>query len=137
MEALKEEFGAGLKISTDERANTGPTIKKLFGRPEALSAIMFCPEDLLEDLLIMFQVLDSGLIVDVDKFKAFTENWLDRFHASEMEWNWLCPTLHFLLHHGWKVKKLHILKVFGAKIHINRRIEKVLFVFGVKIHSSY
>ena len=51
----------------------------------------------------MFEALDCLLMIDWRKFKAFTESWLKRFHESKFSWNWLNPTLHFLLHHGWEV----------------------------------
>ena len=90
-------------VSKDGRGNNGPLIKRIFSHPDAAASIFHCPEDLLEDLLVIFQTLDCGSFVDNLEFKKFCDNWLDRFHSSEIEYCWLNPTLHFVLHHGWKV----------------------------------
>ena len=102
IEAFKEE-PFKLDISEDGRATEGNQVRRTFDHPEAAALIFFCPVDLLDDLLAIIGALGSGLIVDWEKFKACCDNWLDRFHASEIAWCWLPPTLHFLLHHGWKV----------------------------------
>ena len=91
------------KVSKDGRGNNGPLIKRIFSHPEAAAGIFHVPEDLLEDLLIIFGTLDCGHFVDVQKFKSNCETWLDRFHESDIAYCWLNPTLHFVLHHGWKV----------------------------------
>ena len=78
-------------------------MKKAFEDLPTLSEIVHFPLDLLEDLKLIFDALDCWFMVDWKKFQAFTSNWLDRFHASEQNWNILCPTLHFIMHHGWEI----------------------------------
>ena len=91
------------KVSKDGRGNNGPLVKRIFSHTQAAASIFHCPEDLLEDLLLIFQMLDCGHILDVKGFKAYCDDWLDRFHDSEIKFCWLPPTLHFVLHHGWQV----------------------------------
>ena len=91
-------------VSKDGRANSGPLVKRIFANPEAAASIFHCPVDLLENLLLIFQVLDCGGIVDSKAFKKLCDEWLDDFHASSIAFCWLPPTLHFVLHHGWQVR---------------------------------
>ena len=93
-------------ICKDGRGNNGPLVKRIFAKPEAAASIFHCPVDLLEDLLLIFQVLDCGEIVDPQAFKSMCDNWLDSFHESDIAFCWLPPTLHFVLHHGWQVRIL-------------------------------
>ena len=103
LDALKEE-PFKLKVSKDARTMSGNKTRSAFEHPEALAAIFHCPLDLLEDLLILIQTLDCGLMVDPEAFKSACNKWLDKFHGSPVAWCWLCPTLHFMLHHGWEVR---------------------------------
>ena len=85
--------------------NTGNLVKEAFSKPEILAEIMHVPLDLILDLQTIFEVLDGGFIVDAEQFRKFTKNWLTKFHGSSYSWNWLCPTMHFVMHHGWEVRK--------------------------------
>ena len=93
-----------LKVTKTMLGNVGPTVKDAFKYPEAMATIMFCPVDLVQDLVVIFKALDCGLQIDAQKFKAFTANWLERFHKSDYSWNQLSPTVHFVMYHGWQVK---------------------------------
>ena len=58
------------------------------------------PRDKVEDLIALIEALDSGLPVDPEKMRELCNAWLDWFHSSGLEWHWLSPTMHLLLHHG-------------------------------------
>lgn len=103
IEDFKEQHPLKPKIKTTMLGNTGPIVKDVFKYPSVVADIMYCPADLVEDLVVIFQTLDCGLPVDSQKFKAFTRDWLRRFHQSDIAWNWLSPTMHFIMHHGWEV----------------------------------
>ena len=99
--------------------------RRPFSKPEILAEIMHVPLDLILDLQTIFEVLDGGFIVDAEEFRKFTKSWLTKFHGSSYSWNWLCPTMHFVMHHGWEVRKelkirekLKKLKI-GEKLKIN------------------
>ena len=84
-------------------SNCGNTARICFDNLEIFVEILkIYPYDLVEDLRVLIEVLDSGLPVDPEKFRAFCEKWLDRFHdpALGLDWHWLSPTLHLLMHHG-------------------------------------
>ena len=91
-------------VCKDGRGNNGPLVKRIFANTEAAASVFHCPVDLLEDLLLIFQVLDCGGIVDSKAFKKLCDAWLDNFHGSNIAYCWLPPTLHFVLHHGWQVR---------------------------------
>ena len=90
-------------------SNTGPTVKEAFRHLEELSEIMYCPLNLLEGLKTVFEVLDSGKILNAQRFKAHCDKWLDDFHGGEIAWNILSPTLHFIFHHGFEVMEILVL----------------------------
>ena len=103
IKAFKEKHPLKPKVKKTMLGNTGPIVKDVFKHPDVAAAIFHCPVDLVQDLVVIFQALDCGLPLDAMKFKAFTKDWLRRFHRSDVKWNWLSPTMHFLMHHGWEV----------------------------------
>ena len=58
------------------------------------------PYEMVEDLKVLIEVLDSGLPIDPEKLRAFCQKWLDSFHSSGLTWHWLSPTMHLLMHHS-------------------------------------
>ena len=105
IQEFKEKLG--LEVSKDERNNDGPLVKEMFKHPDVIAEIFHAPKDVVQDLLLMFGMLDSGLILCPEKFRKYCKNWLHRFHRSPIAWCTLAPTLHFALHHGSEVKKCY------------------------------
>ena len=108
---MKKQFWEKLRLKVSHfvnggTSNTGNLVRDAFAKPEILAEILHVPLDLILDLKAIFELLDSGHLVDVEKFKEFTKKWLEKFHGSSISWCWLSPTMHFLMHHGWEVIKL-------------------------------
>ena len=106
---MKKQFWEKLRLKVSHfvnggTTNTGNLVKEAFSKPEILSEIMHIPLDLVLDLRPILEVIDCPFIVDAEQFRINTQNWLQKFHASSYSWNWLNPTLHFLMHHGWEVR---------------------------------
>ena len=84
-------------------SNTGPTVKDAFRHPETLAKIVHCDENLIQGLKVLFEVMDSCKIINAERFRQFCEKWLDDHSNSNVAWNRLSPTLHFIFHHGHEV----------------------------------
>ena len=88
VQAFKEEHPLKIKVSKTPLANTGNTIKDVFKHPEATALIMFCPLDLLEDLIAIFQALDCGLPIG-NHYIIFSAK-IHTHQTSQI----ICPTTH-------------------------------------------
>ena len=53
----------------------------------------------------MIDALSSGHDIDPDKFKELADSWVDRFHQTNMSWNWFSPYMHMLMVHGSSIIK--------------------------------
>ena len=51
----------------------------------------------------MLTAVNCGHQVDPDKFEKAANDWLDKFHSSDIAWNWLNVLLHMFFHHGAQI----------------------------------
>jgi len=51
----------------------------------------------------MIDAMSSGHALDPDKFKEKAESWMDRFHNTDLTWNWFSPYVHMLMVHGHEI----------------------------------
>ena len=95
------EVNVGRQGGGAGNSNCGNTARICFDNLEILVDILkIYPLEIVEGLKVLIELLDSGLPVDPEKMREFCEAWLDAFHSSGLEWHWLSPTLHLLMHHG-------------------------------------
>ena len=71
-----------------------------FKNPEAFSEIISLSVDMIIDLRKMIDAMSSGHRLDADKFQTLADSFMDRFHETDMDWNWFSPYMHMLLVHG-------------------------------------
>ena len=79
---------------------TGNLCRRVFSNEEIFSEITGVPLDLVQDFNYALAAINGEFFVDPDEFEIFCNSWLDRFHASDISWNQLSPTIHDLFHHG-------------------------------------
>ena len=90
-------------------SNCGNTARECFSNLDTFVDILkIYPHDLVEDLKVLIEVLDCGDPIDPEAFRTFCDSWLDRFHDPELglDWHWLSPTMHLLMHHGADIVSL-------------------------------
>ena len=78
----------------------GRTARVAYKNPKNFAEIVGLPVDLIEDMAIMIDALSSGYNLNADAFQNLAESWMDRFHETDMVWNWFSPYVHLLLVHG-------------------------------------
>ena len=81
-------------------SNDGNTARAAFEKFDIFAEIVGVDADLVRDLNYLIMAVNSTSTLDPDEFDALAANWLDRFHASDISWNILSPSVHLLLHHG-------------------------------------
>ena len=84
-------------------SNCGNTARTCFANLDVFVDILkIYPYELVEDLGVLIEILNSGDPIDPEEMRAFCNDWLDRFHDPELglDWHWLNPTIHLLMHHG-------------------------------------
>ena len=72
-----------------------------------MEILQIYPHKLVYDLKVLIQALNCGKPLDSQKFKEFTQNWLQEFHSNpKINWNILTPTMHLLMVHGHRIVEL-------------------------------
>ena len=71
-----------------------------FLHPDEFAQIVNLPKQMIIDLGHMIDAFASGYELDPEKFQAQADDWLNRFHETDMTWNYPSPYLHMLLVHG-------------------------------------
>ena len=51
----------------------------------------------------MIDALSSGYNLDADRFQEMADSWMDRFHNTNMTWNWFSPYVHMMMVHGAQI----------------------------------
>ena len=81
----------------------GNRVRHAFKYPELLASILkIYLANWLDDLRILFEVINSGGALCPQKVKAFTWKWLTRFHRSSIG-QWHTPNVYV---HLWKMLEL-------------------------------
>ena len=107
MEELQEKMKSQMNLEVYKcrsggagNSNCGNVSRKLFQNPQKFAEIVECCPDFVEDLGVMLDAVNSTSVdIDSKKYKAFADDFRERFHESHMAWNWPSPTVHGLLVH--------------------------------------
>ena len=85
--------------------NCGDTAKTAFANVDILVEILqIYPRKIVYLLKVMIECLTSTEPIDSQKFRELCDEWLDLFHGdSNINWNWMSQSVHFLVHHADKV----------------------------------
>lgn len=86
-----------------DRFSLGRTSRVAFKNADRFGNIVALPEELIVDLRKMIDALSSGHDIDPDKFQNLADSWVDRFHQTNMQWNWFSPYMHMLMVHGSEI----------------------------------
>ena len=88
------------KILIQNTVFLGRTSRVAFKNADRFGNIVALPEELIVDLRRMIDALSSGHDIDPDKFQELADSWVERFHETNMDWNWFSPYMHMLMIHG-------------------------------------
>ena len=107
--AFKDKLDLRVNMADESGAqgntNCGDTAKTAFANIDILVEILqIYPRKLVYMLKIMIECLTCGDPIDSQKFREYCDVWLDLFHGdSNINWNWMSQSVHFLMHHVDKV----------------------------------
>ena len=113
-----------LKLHNRFGLNIGNTSRRAFADPEAFSQIVNLDVDLVRDMATLLDAINCGFELSPEAFQARADDWLDRWHASNMSWNVLSPyAVKIIMNHVTKLinhaRARHCRKHLGQRKGLN------------------
>ena len=100
---VKKEMGVDIyKVCPGKvgNSNSGNCARRVFSKIDKLAEIVGAPVDLIRDLWTLISAANSTDDICPDKTEELAKDWLRRFAASSIKWNWPNPSIHALIKHG-------------------------------------
>ena len=113
-----------LKLHNRFGLNIGNTSRRAFADPQAFSEIVNLDVDLVRDMATLLDAINCGFELSPEAFQARADDWLDRWHASNMSWNVLSPyAVKIIMNHVTnsinRVRAGHCRKLLGQRKGLN------------------